>query len=165
MPLPACTPACLAVRRTLGALLAVCALGIAGPTALARPHLPSTLVLEPLRPASRLYSDPGYLPLVGTVPLRWLRPQPPTPAPTKAPLVLYNPTPASAKSAGASPSQAQTMEAPGTGEPAGLQPKDFLPFFKRDSSAPPAKAGPKEGLLFTPARSALPTSSADYSQQ
>ncbi len=165
MPHPASTPSCLSARRVLGVLLAVCALELAGPAAQARPHFPTTLVLQPLRPAPRLCADPGYLPLVGTVPLRWLRPPSSPPAPTKAPLVLYNPIPASAKSASASPAGSQTVVAPRTGEPAGLQPKDFLPFFKRDSNASPVKASPKEGLLFTPARSALPTSSADYSQQ
>lgn len=165
MPRPSPSPARLAVRRTLGGLLAVCALGLAGPAAQGRPHFPTTLVLEPLRSAPRSCSDPGYLPLVGTAPLRWLRAPAPPPVPTKAPLVLYNPTPASAKAPSASPSGSQAADTPGSGEPATLQPRDFLPFFKRSSSAPPAKASPKEGLLFTPARSALPTSSADFSQQ
>lgn len=166
MPRPTPMPARPAARRTLGVLLAVCVLGLAGPAAQARPHFPSTLVLEPLRAAPRPCSDPGYLPLVGTVPLRWLRPAAPPPAPTKAPVVLYNPLPASANSSpDLAPSSAQNANASGAGEPSGLQAKDFLPFFKRDSSAAPAKASPKEGLLFTPARAALPSSSADFRQQ
>ena len=169
MSRPTVTPVAAAVRRTLGALLAVGALVLGGPAAEARLRFPSTLVIEPLRTAPRPVADPGYLPLVGTPPLRWKGQPPPPPVPEAPTNSLYAPP---AKAPASAPLTADTSPVPsadsaaGTdGKPPGLQPEDFLPFFQRSNNAPPVNASPTEGLMFAPARPPLPTSSAEYRQQ
>lgn len=163
MSRPTATPVRPAVRRILGALLAVCAVALAAPEGQARVRFPGTIALEPLRLQPRASANPGYLPLVGSPALRWLAPAPSLAVPTPAPVVLYNPV-ASAKSTDTSPHTAVgTPSEPGKAPP--VRPKDFLPFFQPDDSSPPASANPSEGLLFTPARPALPTSSAAFRQQ
>jgi len=169
MSRPTITPIAPAVRRTLGALLAVGALVLAGPAAQARLRFPSTLVIEPLRTAPRPVADPGYLPLVGTPPLRWKGQPPPPPVPEMPTNSLYAPpakTAASAPLTTATSPIASADSAAGTNDkPQGLSPKDFLPFFQRANNAPPVNASPTEGLMFAPARPPLPTSSAEYRQQ
>jgi hypothetical protein len=166
MSRPTVTPVAAAVRRTLGALLAVGALVLGGPAAEARLRFPSTLVIEPLRPAPRPVADPGYLPLVGTPPLRWKGPPPPPPAPETPTNSLYAPPVKTPTPAPTTVAPTPADSAAGTDDkPSGLSPKDFLPFFQRANNVPPVNAGPTEGLMFAPARPPLPTSSAEYRQQ
>jgi hypothetical protein len=166
---PTVTPVRPAVRRTLGALLAVSALALAGPAAQARIRFPSTLVIEPLRTDPSPVADPGYLPLVGTPPLRWRGQPPPPPAPMASSGALYAPrgksTAAGPLTVTATPAQSGNATVGTDGKPTALRPEDFLPFFQRNNNTPPATTGPSEGLLFAPARPALPTSSADYHQR
>ncbi len=119
-------------------------------------------------------NDPGYLPLVGTPPLRFHEAEPPRHQITPPPVVLYAPpTPAATQPAttpgdGAAilpqPSVA-TQPAPVAADrkPPPLRPEDFLPYFQLNDGSARGTTG--EGLQFTPARPELPTSRADYRQQ
>jgi hypothetical protein len=114
--------------------------------------------------------DPGYLPLVGTPPLRFRAATPPPAAITPPPIILYAPPPprqetppsdATTVAPTAPPATAQIATAPERPPPP-MRPEDFLPYFQlNDGSA----NGSSEGLQFTPARPALPTSQAEYRQQ
>lgn len=165
MLLPAATPNRSAARRILGALVLVCALAWIGPAAQARPRFPSTIIVDTLRIPPRASGNPGYLPLVGSPALRWLNPPATSPLPTQAPVVLYNPVTPTNSGSGNDSTRSEPTAASEAGNPPTLQPKDFLPFFQRDNTPPPVNASRNEGLLFAPARPALPTSSAEYRQQ
>jgi hypothetical protein len=168
MSRPTVTSVVPAARRTLGALLALGALALAA-DAQARLRFPSTLVIEPLRTNPRPVADPGYLPLVGTPPLRWRGQPPPSPTPGVPTNALYAPPtntpPPTTLTAATTPVTSADSAARTDGKPPGLRPEDFLPFFQRTNNAPPVNAGPAEGLMFAPARPPLPTSSAEYRQQ
>lgn len=136
-----------------------------------------TPLLNELRAVIFPSANPGYLPLVGTPPLRWRTP-PPAPAPiAPPPVVLYTPPqpapassatepPAATASTAAPPTTAETAPAPAQGEqkPPPLRPEDFLPYFQLYEGQS-ARGAATEGILFTPARPALPTSSAEFRQK
>ncbi len=119
-------------------------------------------------------NDPGYLPLVGTPPLRFREAEPPHRPITQPPVVLYAP-PAPADTKAATPPgdvaaivpqpAADTQPAPAAADrkPPPLRPEDFLPYFQLNDGSLRGTTG--EGLQFTPARPELPTSRADYRQQ
>ena len=111
--------------------------------------------------------DPGYIPLVGSPPLRFGAERPAPPAVRPPPVVLYAPPPRAAATA-ADPATtgptvttaADTTEPPATVAPPSTQvkPEDVLPYFQRDDGS----VRNVDALHFTPA---LPSSRADYRQQ
>jgi len=150
-------------------LLAVAAALVLGPSLVAE----SASYRQPLhrRIIGALFHKPhpGYIPSVGSPALRCGEAPLPTPI-VPPPVVLYAPpTPPAPKSTqpdvaavAAAPTAAQPTPQV-TAQPTQLRPEDFLPFFQLDDGS--AKRATPEGLQFTPARPALPTSRAEYRQQ
>lgn len=119
-----------------------------------------------------LTGDPGYLPLVGPTPLRFGEAAKSVPIKTP-PIVLYSPPepepestePVAAEpAADVAPAETPAPE-PATPErkPHPLQAADFLPYFQLNDGT--SRGAPGEGIIFTPARSELPTSQAEFRQQ
>ncbi len=112
--------------------------------------------------------NPGYIPSVGSPDLR-IGEAPPPPPIVPPPVVLYAPPPPAAPKstqpevAAVTPPPVEQPAPAVTAQPAQLRPEDFLPFFQLDDGS--AKRATPEGLQFTPARPALPTSRAEYRQQ
>lgn len=122
--------------------------------------LGSRLILSAFLPA-----DPGYLPLVGTPPLRFAEPPRPPVGIRPPPLVLYAPpAPRSVEPEGSLAATVATTPAvapPASADrkPPSVRPEDFLPYFQLDDGASGSASG---GLQFTPA---LPASRADFRQK
>jgi hypothetical protein len=153
-------------RRAL--LLAVAAL------ALGQPLLAGSASYRPplhQRIGRALFPRPnsGYIPVVGSPALRVGEAPPPAPI-APPPVVLYAPTAPPAPAATqpevavvAPPAQPPPATPEAATKPTQLRPEDFLPYFQLDDGS--THRATAEGLQFTPARPALPTSRAEYRQQ
>ncbi len=122
--------------------------------------LASRLILSAFLPA-----DPGYLPLVGTPPLRFAEAPPPAVGIRPPPLVLYAPPapksgePTGSLAATAATTPAVAPAAAADRPPPSVRPEDFLPYFQLGDGASGSAPG---DLQFTPA---LPASRADFRQK
>lgn len=158
--------------RQLAASLGVLVLGIWPEAAEATP--PSARIPLIRRLGSALFppSNPGYLPLVGSPGLRFGEEEESLPI-TTPPVVLYSPrSPKEDKPAIAETpptvepvTEAKPEPSPATADrkPPPLRPEDFLPYFQLNDGS--SRSAPGEGFMFTPARSELPTSQAEFRQQ
>ena len=159
----------LAARILRGTVLLAIATQAMGPSLCA--GAASTRAPLHSRLANALFpkSQPGYIPVLGSPALRIGTPPPAKPI-QPPPVVLYAPPPPPAPrteqpavvAADIAPQKLQPS-AEANAKPPPLRPEDFLPYFQLDDGA--ARRVTPEGLQFTPARPALPSSRAEYRQQ
>lgn len=158
--------------RLCGAVWLAAAAASLGPVLVAAPPAHRAPLYVRVQTSLFPSDDPGYLPLVGTPPLRFRAETAPPAAITPPPIVLYAPPAPRQEAPPSAPVTVATTTPPATvpaplatatdRQPPPMRPEDFLPYFQlNDGSA----NGSSEGLQFMPARPALPTSQAEFRQQ
>lgn len=159
--------------RLCGAVWLAAAAASVGPVLVAAPPAHRAPLYVRVQTSLFPSDDPGYLPLVGTPPLRFRAETPPPAAITPPPIILYAPPAPHQEAQPSDPTMVAATTPPptdpappntaGDRKPPPMRPEDFLPYFQLNDGS--ANGSSVEGLQFTPARPALPTSQVEYRQQ